>query len=117
MAAAAAAVCLVPILGSLAHGHAHHDAQEAHAQVADVAPAPAGPSLAATHDGEDHPHPPSADATLSRIAFDWLAAPVDTLTMLMPVTRSIGVTAPAPDDPRPQRTHDPPAAPRAPPIA
>jgi hypothetical protein len=117
MAAAAAAVCLVPFLGSLAHGHAHHEAQEAHAQVADVARAPAGPSLAATHDGEDHPHLPSADATLSRIGFDWLAGPVEALTMLVPVTRSIGVTAPAPDDPRPQRTHDPPAAPRAPPIA
>jgi hypothetical protein len=117
MAAAAAAVSLVPILGSLAHGHAHHEAQEAHAQVGDVARAPGGPSLAATHDAGDHQHLPSADATLSRLGFDWLAAPVAALTMRMPVTRSIGVTAPAPDDPRPQRTRDPPASPRAPPIA
>jgi len=117
MAAVAAAVCLVPIIGSLAHGHAHHEAQEAHAHVADAAHAPAGPSLAATHDGEDHPHLPSADATLSRIGFDWIAGPIEAIAVRMPVTRSIRVTAPAPDDPRPKRTHDPPAAPRAPPIA
>jgi hypothetical protein len=117
MAAAAAAVCLVPILGSLAHGHAHHEAQEAHALVADAARAPAGPSIAATHDGGDHQHLPSADANLSRVGFDWIAVPVAAMTVRLPVTRRTSVAVTAPDDPRPKRTHDPPAAPRAPPIA
>lgn len=117
LAAVAAAVCLVPIIGSLAHGHAHHEAQEAHGPVADAVRAPAGPAVAATHDGEDHPHLPSAEATLSRIGPDWLAAPVTITTLATPVTRTSSAPAPGPDDPRPRRTHDPPAAPRAPPIA
>ena len=117
LAAVAVAVCLVPILGSLAHGHAHHEAQEAHAHVTDVARAPAGPSIAASHDAGDHQHLPSADATLSRIGSDWIAAPVTTMALLAPVAHSSSAQAPGPDDPRPQRTHDPPDAPRAPPIA
>ena len=117
LAAAAAAVCLVPILGSLAHGHAHHEAQEAHAHAGGAAPAPTGPSMAASHDGGDHQHLPSADATLPRIGTDWIAAPATITAVITPVTHRTGVTIQGPDDPRPQRTHDPPAGPRAPPIA
>ena len=116
-AAVAAAVCLVPFIGSLAHGHAHHEAQEAHAEVTDVARVPTGPSIAATHDAGDHQHLPSADATLSRIGSAWLAEPVTTAALRPLVTHSTSAPAPGPDDPRPQRTHDPPASPRAPPIA
>jgi hypothetical protein len=117
MAAVAVAICLVPIIGSLAHGHAHHEAHQATAHdAAEAARAPNGPSVAATHDAGSHQHLPSADATLARIGPDWIAAPVTITALLTPVTRSTSAAAPAPDDPRPQRTHDPPAAPRAPPI-
>jgi hypothetical protein len=117
LAAVAAAVCLVPIVGSLAHSHAHHEAQEEHTHGADVARAPGGPSVAATHDAGDHQHLPNTDATLSRIGFDWVAAPAITVALVTPVAHGASTPAPAPDDPRPQRTHDPPAAPRAPPLA
>ncbi|HEX9166210.1 MAG TPA: hypothetical protein VF862_09885 [Gemmatimonadales bacterium] len=117
LAAVAAALCLVPIIGSLAHGHAHHEAQEAHAHVADAVRAPAGRSVAATHDGEDHPHLPTVEATVSRVGSDWIVAPVTTAIRVTLVTHTTSAAAPSPDDPRPPRTHDPPAAPRAPPIA
>lgn len=117
LAAVAAAVCLVPIIGSLAHGHAHHEAQEALGHVAEAAPTPAGPSIAATHDGEDHPHLPTVEATVSRVDSDWIAAPVTAAILVTLVTHATSAAAPSPDDPRPRRTHDPPAAPRAPPIA
>jgi hypothetical protein len=117
LAAVAAAVCLVPFIGSLAHGHAHHEAQEVHLPVVDEDRTPTGPTVAPTHQAGDHQHLPSIEATLSRIGPDWLAAAVTTTVLVTPVTRTSSAPAPGPDDPRPRRTHDPPAAPRAPPIA
>jgi hypothetical protein len=115
--AAGVAVCLVPLLGSLAHSHDHHEAQESHAHGIPPARGQTTPTLAASHDGDDHLHLPSADATLSRLGHDWVEAPLAGPPSVASIRLTPWLPLAGPDDPRPQRTHDPPAAPRAPPFA